>query len=160
MKLVIDTNILFSALLYKRRIHDLLFYNEDLQLYAPDLLYEEMLRHKEKIRRLTRLSSRETDILFNKILPRRVTIVPHEEYMNELKKAVQLLQQVDLSDTPFVALAMRLGVPLWTGDKRIIELSVRTGFEYFVAVDTGGVEMLLEGKSLGEVEERMRVKYG
>ena len=44
--------------------------------------------------------------------------------------------------------------------KGVIGLSVGTGFEYFFVVDTVGVEMLLEGKSLGEVEERMREKYG
>ncbi|MCE4624376.1 MAG: hypothetical protein F7C35_00740 [Desulfurococcales archaeon] len=33
-------------------------------------------------------------------------------------------------------------------------------FKHFVAIDTEGVEMLLEGRSLEEVKERIREKYG
>tara|TARA_R110002096_G_C14392562_1_gene706660 strand:+ start:252 stop:440 length:189 start_codon:yes stop_codon:yes gene_type:complete len=35
-------------------------------------------------------------------------------------QAAELTKGVDESDTPFVALAMELNVPLWTGDKKLI----------------------------------------
>ena len=77
-----------------------------------------------------------------------------------LALAEQLLAEVDIADAPFVGLAMFLDVPLWTGDKELLVLSVGTGFEHFVAVDTEGVEMLLEGKKIEEVKKRMRERYG
>ena len=79
---------------------------------------------------------------------------------NIREKAKELVREADPDDWPFVALAMHLNVPLWTGDKELLKLAVGTGFEYFAAIDTEGVEMLLEGKSLEGVKERMREKYG
>jgi len=70
------------------------------------------------------------------------------------------MAEVDPKDTPFVALAMHLGMPLWTGDRVLIRLAVETGFRYYKAVDTRGVEMLLEGKTWEEVEEYLGREYG
>ncbi|MEB3806567.1 MAG: PIN domain-containing protein [Desulfurococcales archaeon] len=159
MKLAIDTNILISALLHKRKIHDTVFYRENLQLYAPNLLLQELRKHREKIARLTTLTPREVEILTDKILAKRITIIPEETYRDMIEKAVELLKEVDISDAPFVALAMFLDIPLWTGDKGILELSARTGFKHFVAVDTEGVEMLLRGEPLERVKERMKERY-
>ena len=55
---------------------------------------------------------------------------------------------------------MHLKIPLWTGDKGILEQAAKTGFKHFVAIDTEGVEMLLEGESMERVKERMQEKYG
>ena len=59
-----------------------------------------------------------------------------------------------------MALAIHLKLPLWSGDRRLIRLSIRTRFRHFTAVDTEGVEVLLVGASLEEVRERMKRKYG
>ena len=157
MKLVVDTNIVISGLLHRRRIHDLLFYRQDLELYAPRLLFEELGGHSGKISRLTTLTPRETQVLVNRILPKRINVVPEETYREKLTRALEILGDVDLGDAPFVALAMFLGVPLWTGDKGLLVLSAETG-EY-IAVDTEGVELLLSGEPLDNVLERMRRKY-
>ncbi len=159
LTLVVDTNIVFSAIIKPGRIREILF-RSSLDLYAPEELALELEILEPKILRYTKLSPAEVRMVRETILSHIVNTVSRKDYVESAKKAYTLLKDVDPKDTPFVALAMRLGVPLWTGDKRIIELSVRTGFEYFVAVDTEGVEMLLERKNLGEVEERMRVKYG
>ena len=37
---------------------------------------------------------------------------------------------------------------------------MRPGFRHFTAIDTEGVEMLLEGASIDEVKDRMKEKYG
>jgi len=55
---------------------------------------------------------------------------------------------------------MHLHVLLWTGDRRLLELAVITKFKHYKAVDTRGVEMLLEGRSWREVEEYLRERYG
>ncbi len=80
-----------------------------------------------------------------------------EEYKHTLQKARKLVERVDPADTPFVALAMHLNIPLWTGDKALIRLGLETG-EY-IAVDTEGVELLLRGELLGSILERMKEKY-
>jgi len=60
------------------------------------------------------------------------------------------VEDLDPDDWPFVALAMYLDMPLWTGDKGLIRLAVVAGFRYFRGVIARGVEMLLEGKTWRE----------
>ncbi|MEB3759509.1 MAG: PIN domain-containing protein [Desulfurococcales archaeon] len=159
LTLVVDTNIVFSAIIKPGRIREILF-RSSLDLYAPEELALELEILEPKILRYTKLSPAEVRMVRETILSHIVTIVPRKDYLESAKKAYTLLKDVDPKDAPFVGLAMFLGVPLWTGDKGIIELSVGTGFKHFVAVDAEGVEMLLEGKSLREVKGRMREKYG
>lgn len=48
MELVIDANILFSALIKKSVTAELIF-NENLMLYAPDFFIEEFVKYQELI---------------------------------------------------------------------------------------------------------------
>jgi len=67
---------------------------------------------------------------------------------------------VDPDDWPFIALAMYLKVPLWTGDKSVLTFSVRTKFKHYMALDTRAVEILLEGKSWDKIKKYLKEKYG
>ena len=156
MRLVVDTNIAYSALLKSSRIHRLLVTEQRLEPHAPKVLLDEIEKHIPRIRRYTGFTARELRVLWE-ILVERIKIHQEEEYAEEMEEAVNLLRKVDLSDAPFVALAMFLGVPLWTGDKALIRLGLETG-EY-IAVDTEGVELLLRGELLGSILERMKEKY-
>ena len=157
--LVVDTNIVFSAIIKPGRIREILF-RSPLNLYAPEELVEELEILEPKILKYTKLTPHELEIVKETILSHILTILTRDNYLEPAKKAHEIVKDIDPEDTPFVALAMHLNIPLWTGDKELLRLAVETGFEYFVAVDTEGVEMLLEGRSLEEVKERMREKYG
>ena len=157
--LVIDTNIVFSAIIKPGRIREILF-RSYLDIYAPEELVMELEILEPKILRHTKLSPAEIKIVKETLFSHIVTIVSRKVYLESAKKAYRLLENVDPKDTPFVALAMHLNVPLWTGDKDLLKLAVETRFEYFVAVDTEGVEMLLAGRSLEDVKKRVRRKYG
>ena len=157
--LAVDTNIVFSAIIKPGKVRELLF-DERLKLYGPEELTLEIEELQEKMREHTNLTPTEIEYIKKVILTRIVTIVPRKEYMSDAKRALEILAETDPSDTPFIALAMYLDVPLWTGDKRLIRLAVRTGFEHYKAVDTRGVEMLLEGKEWDKIEEYLRRKYG
>ena len=158
--LVADTNIIFSALLKRGKIRRIILLSEGIKLHAPKELHEELHRLAPKLQRYLRLSQEELHKAIDTFVSETIELHEKEEYQEALTPAEQLLAEVDPSDTPFVALAMFLGIPLWTGDKGVLELAAGTGFKHFVAVDTEGVEMLLEGRSLEMVKERMREKYG
>ena len=161
MKLVVDTNILFSALLGGKTSKTFARAIINLKLHTTNTTVEELRRHKEKIIRHSTLTPETLETALNEILAEDVILHDTIEIPGEIKdRAKELVRDVDPDDWPFVALAMFLGVPLWTGDRKLLELSVRTGFRYFTTVDTEGVEMLLEGKSLEEVKRRMIEKYG
>ena len=156
MRLVVDTNIAYSALLKSSRIHRLLITEQRLEPHAPKVLLDEIEKHIPRIRRYTGFTVRELRVIWE-ILVERIKIHREEEYTDEMEEAMNLLRNVDLSDAPFIALAMHLDTPLWTGDKALIRKGLETG-EY-IAVDTEGVELLLRGEPLDSVLERMREKY-
>ena len=161
-EIIVDTNIIFSSLIRSRRIQRIIteLYRKGYTIHTARELIEELKKHKEKILQYTPLPGRLLETIIEELFPKILTLHHTDTIPNQIKeKAKELVRDVDPDDWPFVALAMYLEVPLWTGDKGIIELSVGTRFRHFVAVDTKGVEMLLEGKSLGEIEERMREKY-
>jgi len=65
MKVVVDTNIIFSALLNPgSKIGNIVINSKNhLQFYTCDFLKTELLKHRNKLLKLTKLSTRELDEL-------------------------------------------------------------------------------------------------
>ena len=157
LETVADTNILFSALIKSGRIRRLILTRGILKLHIPEELAQELHGHAEKLGKYLDLETTEIHRLIDEFIREVATTHRREEYKHTLQKARKLVERVDPADTPFVALAMHLNIPLWTGDKALIRLGLETG-EY-IAVDTEGVELLLRGELLGSILERMKEKY-
>ena len=158
MDIVVDTNIVFSAVLGGRISRVFARAIIQFRLHTVKALIEEIQRHKTKIARYSTLTPETLETLIHHILTEDLKIHSTEKIPSDTKeKAKKLAKTADPSDWPFVALAIHLGAPLWTGDKQLIRLALRTGV--FRAVDTHGVEMMLEGKPWSEVEEEMRKRY-
>lgn len=128
-KLVVDTNIIFSALIPKEsRIRDLLF-EKDYLFFAPNFLIYEIYAHKEKLIKNSNLNEEEFYILLNNILE-CIQFVPIAMVDPKArKKAYTFCKDIDEKDTPFVALAIYLNAPLWTGDKILKNGLQKKGFE-------------------------------
>ena len=162
MRLAVDTNIAFSILIGGRRLRRLFLTMRGLvTLVAPRKMIEEV---EKLIPRAAEYVGSEPWLMreiYNTIIRPHIEVVDEEEIPESIRvEAQRLVSDTDPDDWPFVALAMHLGVPLWTGDRGLLRLSAETSFEYFTAIDTEGVEMLLEGATLEEVRERMKRKYG
>jgi predicted nucleic acid-binding protein len=117
------TNILFSGILNSTsRIGRLLLTsNFYFQFYTCDFLRQELLKHRKKLQKLTRLPEQEITELEN-LLTQNITFI-NEALIPEavLLSTEKLLADIDPNDTPFVALANHLETKLWTGDKELIE---------------------------------------
>ena len=121
MKIIVDANIVFSAILNTNiRIAQILIYeNPKFQFYSCDYLQTEILKHTEKLLKLTNLSLGELLELEN-FITHNITFINEHLLPEKLIEETQiLLQNIDPFDVPFVALANHLDAKLWTGDKKL-----------------------------------------
>ena len=116
MNLIIDANIVMSALICMKGKTCELICNEKIKLFTPDLLLKEINNHKEEILLKSGISKKEFD-LFLSIITSKIILV---EY-NKFKEHVSLAKEItpDPKDTEYFALALTLNHNLWSNDKRL-----------------------------------------
>lgn len=128
---IVDTNLIFSALIPKAsKIREILF-ESNLTFYSPNYLITEIYTHKEKLIKNSKLSESEFYLYFNGIIERINFISTDFIGTESRQKAYDLCKDVDIKDTPFVALAIELKIPIWTGDKQLKEGLKLKGFRHF-----------------------------
>lgn len=117
MKIVIDTNIVVSLLISPGKPLDL-FFNEELDLFAPKLLFIEIEQNKEEIIRKSRCDEEEIETLL-RLIRQRINVVPEEEFVSLIDLAVKNCP--DPKDITYFALALYLKCPLWSNEKKLKE---------------------------------------
>ena len=117
MDLVVDANILFSALLKDSLSAELLF-NENLKLYTPQFLIKELFKYEKLILTKTH-RPREKYIEILHCLKDVITTVPKETFSDFLKKAKTI--SPDREDAMYFALALKLKCGIWSNDKKLKE---------------------------------------
>lgn len=123
MKLLLDTNIIFSALLNPSGKIAEIILNPSFQLkkYGCYFSYIELFKHKEKIIKLSKLE--ETDLLdvMYKIL-KEIEFVNEKQLTSSLVlEAYELTKNIDENNTIYIAMSHFLDCKLWTGDKKLAE---------------------------------------
>lgn len=137
MRVVIDTNIAFSAILNTNSLFAriILHPKSQLNLYSTDLLLIEIQEHKEKLKRLGNL----TDIELNKsisIISSRIRFIDANLIPpNVLRNSEKLLLDIDIDDTEFVALTTHIRGRLWSGDKVLQNGLIKKGWNKFISTD-------------------------
>lgn len=116
-KFVIDSNILFSAIISSREIYFEIIKKFD--LYTPDFALKEIEKYEELILRKTKLAKKELNAFLVRLF-RGITILPSIIIDKDSKqKAFELCKDIDEKDTPFIALAIEMGIPFVTNDKKL-----------------------------------------
>ena len=122
MRIVVDSNIVFSAILNSTsKIGRLILHPKSrLNFYSTHQLLEEIEVHKDKIKSLSGYTDEELErvvyLITHKIRLINIKLIPTEIF----QKAENLTREVDIDDTEFVALAEHAKAKLWTGDKKLI----------------------------------------
>ena len=131
MRIVVDTNIVFSALISaSATIPDIIIAPfSRFRFYAPEYLLGELENHKHKLQKVSRLTEREIDRakteLFKYISTISLEIIPQKIW----QEAEALTFDIDSDDTSFVALSIFLDAYLWTGDKVLHHGLISKGFD-------------------------------
>lgn len=115
MELVVDANVLVAAFLRAATTRELLL-NERLLLSSPEwslIETERVVATPQFRRRLGGLTDAEVRSVLHHITS-NIRIVPAAAYQRSLTDAERLAR--DPADAPYLALALHLGVPLWSND--------------------------------------------
>lgn len=135
---VVDTNIIFSALLRSESRFAETLLRAEHRFYVCESVLVELFKHKEKILRLSRLTDEDLARLYH-VLLRNLHLFKEDFIAPEHWRSAHLLcLDIDDADTPHVALALELDAPLWTGDKRLRQGLEARGFTRFFSPGAGG----------------------
>lgn len=137
MKIIVDTNVVFSAILSPSgKIGQILIYGrKQFEFYAPNLVKIEVKRHRDKIIRLGELTDTDfedtRDDIFDCLNFISEEQIPYEYW----QEAIPLVRDTDMDDIAFVVLSEYLDAQLWTGDKKLLKGLSNMGFTKGVTTD-------------------------
>ena len=121
MKIIVDTNIVFSAILNSNsRIGKILLNSkEHFQFFTCNYLRNEIQRHRNKLLKLTKLTEDQLSELED-LVTQHITFIDERLIPQDIliKTEIQL-KAIDPDDTVFIALAKHLEGKLWTGDLQL-----------------------------------------
>lgn len=135
MRIIVDTNIVFSAILNTNsnigRI--LLQPKSGLRFYSTDLLLFEIEEHRNKFLKISGFSEPELNkvirLITSKIKFIDFNLIP----ASVLFEAQNLLADLDVDDTEFVALTNHIRGKLWSADKALQNGLYQKGWTKFIS---------------------------
>ena len=118
MNIVIDSNVLFSALIKDSLTRGLILRYTGFFLF-PSFIFEEMKEHKDELVSKAKMPQKDFNELLNLILS-KVLVIPNETLKPYCKEALEIVKGIDSDDQIFIACA--LAYPnsiLWSDDKKL-----------------------------------------
>ncbi len=117
IRIVVDSNIIFSLIIKGKSSAYLdIFLNDDIEAYAPEDVIREFRIHRRTLKNKSEDFERGVFLAFS-----FVRIIPREFYLDTIERAYSICRGFDEKDSPFVGLALKLEIPIWTNDKGILE---------------------------------------
>jgi len=117
MKLVVDTNILFSFFWENSLTKELIKSNR-FELICPKKAFEEIGKYKKEIIKKTGIKEKEFDFYLKEI-KKIVKIIDKREFSDFYEKAEEI--SPDKGDVDFLALSLKEDCPLWSNDSKLKE---------------------------------------
>jgi len=132
MKFVLDSNILFSALISGKELYIDVF--KVLQIYVPDFIFREISKYEDRIIKNTKVENE--FVFFVRELFSEITVIPKLGISQEnYKKALTLCADIDPKDTAYIALSLELDIRIWTNDKVLIKGLIDKGFTNIITTE-------------------------
>jgi len=137
MRIVIDTNSVFSAVLNtdSKISRIILQPRTSFNFYATEQLFSELTDHKSKIKTLSGYSDFALDRTIQLITERirfiNVNLIPSSIYDLAKERTID----IDIDDTEFVALTDHIKGKLWSGDKELRKGLLLKKWNKFITTD-------------------------
>lgn len=118
MRLVVDTNVLLSALIADSATRSIILKGGH-ELYYPELGLAKIRKYKSPIMAKGGLNETEFDYLLKAMLD-KIEIVKTEYYESKIVEAKNAMSKVDPEDASYVALALSIpDCTIWSNDKHL-----------------------------------------
>ena len=117
MLIVADANPIISSLINKGETFRVFKENSILRRFdfiSPEFMLVELNKNKDKLKGYTRLPKEELDEVLSFIL-QQIRLIPFSEFSDKLPEAIKL----NFKDSPYLALALNLNCPIFSGDKEL-----------------------------------------
>jgi len=137
MRIVVDTNIAFSAILNTNSQIARIFLQPKTRFnfYSTEQLLAEIEEHRSKLKRISKLNdidlARSIFLITQRIRFINIGLIPKEKYQH----AESLTHDVDIDDTEFVALTEHINGKFWSGDKILRNGLIKKRWNKFVSTD-------------------------
>jgi predicted nucleic acid-binding protein len=116
MELIIDANIVISALIsWNGRTRDVIFLS-NVSLFAPEYLLEETEKYRDIIIKKSKLDVASFELAKSLIFS-KITLIPFSEFESHILEAKEICP--DPNDEEYFALALSKDIPVWTDDKML-----------------------------------------
>ncbi|HIH29380.1 MAG TPA: PIN domain-containing protein [Thermoplasmata archaeon] len=123
MNIIIDSNILFSALIKDSLTRKMILLYAGTFLF-PSFIFDEMEKHKGELVEKSGMGTKQFDILLT-ILLQKVQIVPTHLLRPFEKRAYDIVKNIDPDDTLFIACALAYSDSMiWSDDKKLKQQTV------------------------------------
>lgn len=115
MRVVVDANVLFACIISRKYSFSILL-DSRIEVFAPDFIFEEVLKYKKYLLNKSKFSDIELD-QFIEYIRRRITIINSNELTDHYSQAAKI--SPDPKDEAYFALALKLKIPIWSNDKEL-----------------------------------------
>ena|SRR3989344_4964024 len=116
MDIVVDTNIIISALLKDSKIREIIVSSKD-KLLVPEITFQEIEDHKNELIEKSRLYREEFNTLILK-LKEYLIIVPNKELLKYWGESELIIGSIDEDDIFIIASSLvNNNCPIWSNDK-------------------------------------------
>jgi predicted nucleic acid-binding protein len=137
MKLVVDTNIVFSAVLNPENPIGQIILNGSkyFTFLSIDQLKNEIDNHEDKILRISRLNKSDYNRIYGLIKSKIKFVNQLLINSDNYQKADRLTNDIDPDDILFVGLTIQFRCKLWSGDKQLIKGLQNKGFKQIITTE-------------------------